>query len=59
MKKSNVAAHFQESQRENTLVHYISELSPYIASINQSNIDVTMYSCVKELQAKSEYGLLY
>jgi hypothetical protein len=53
MKKSNVAAHFQESQRENTLVYYISELSPYIASMNKNDIDVTMYSCVKVLQAKN------
>jgi hypothetical protein len=59
MKKSNVAAYFQESQRENTLFHYISELSPHIASMNKTDIDVTMYSCVKELQAKSEYDLLY
>jgi hypothetical protein len=59
MRKSNVAAHFQESQRENTLVHYISELSPYIASMNKNDIDVTIYSCVKEFQAKSEYDLLY
>ena len=59
MKKSNVAAYFQESQRENTLFHYISELSPYIASMNKNDIDVKMYNCVKEFQAKSEYGLLY
>lgn len=58
-KKSDPVEHFKNSQRENSLVHYISELSPYLASMRGNESDIELYNCIIMNQAKMENNLLY
>lgn len=58
-KKSDVDGFFKSRYYERPLVHYIKELSPYLAALSGSESDIQTYSCVMEATAKAEFNLLY
>ena len=58
-KKADVESFFKARYYERPLVHYIKELSPYLAALGGSESDIQAYSCVMEATAKAEFNLLY
>lgn len=58
-KKADVEGFFEARYYERPLVHYIKELSPYLAALGGSESDIKVYSCVMGATAKAEFNLLY
>lgn len=58
-KKANVEGFFKARYFERPLVHYIKELSPYVAALGGSEPDIKVHACVMKATAKAKFNLLY